>query len=181
MSGYFDSEGVAWLDKPLPAGPFLAGPWETATPDQAALLNPGQSLTAAWNQAQEHVGVATRYSLLPGDQPGTVTGLAWTARDPGGDDGARLHLFDTLDRFAACAVGATAAIWGVGVGYEIQFFPEVITYVPGAGFTCEPLPEQDSYEFFHPAQRRTAVFTAPTPRQSDAPAARRPWMTGASG
>ncbi|MER7671273.1 hypothetical protein ABTY61_22790 [Kitasatospora sp. NPDC096128] len=173
MSGYYGSQGVAWLDEALPAARFPAGPWDTATPHQASLLVPGQALTTAWNQEQEHVHAHTRYTLLPGDLPDTVTGLAWTTRDPGGDDGARLHLLDTLNRFAACADGASAVIWGVAVGYEVEYFPQVITYTPGTGFTDESLPEQGTYAFFHPAQCRTAVFTAPTPGNEPAAEERR--------
>ncbi len=161
VGGYYESQGVVWLDEPVPASRFTDGPWTHATPGQAALLTPGEAMTDTWEQAREDGDQTGVLLLLPGSTPHTVTGIAWNVHDDGEPTIRRWQLFDYLDEFAARAPGAHAVIWGVGAGYEISMFPEVFTYTPDKGFHAEDLPEQQHIKLFHPAQRRTAQFATP--------------------
>jgi len=158
MGGYWDSRGVVWLDTPAPAHLFDNGRWGTATAEQAAHLIPGQDLTPAWD-LEEH-----GFVLLPapgGDGQGTVAGIAWETSD---DDGfPNWVVFNILDDFADRVPGASAVIWGVGAGYEVAMYPEVFAYTADRGFIAESLPMQHEINLFHPAQRRTAVFTRTQP------------------
>lgn len=162
MGGHYDSEGVIWLNEPVPAGRLTDGPWTVATPEQATLLNPGEALTDAWREAWQvrDSGLV----LLPGDSPATVAGLAWQSDD---NDLSRRLLFENLDHFAEALPGARAVIWGVGVSYADNFtrYPELFTYTPERGFNVENLQprtrEQD--EWLPAAQRRTAVFAERIP------------------
>ncbi|MEU9133870.1 hypothetical protein AB0D08_38275 [Kitasatospora sp. NPDC048540] len=197
MSGFHDAEGVIWLERPLPAGRFTAGPWLTASLEQAALLIPGLALTAAWTEASDTTFTGSGFLLLPGPRSGAVTGsgsgpgsgsgavtgsgpgcgpgsgtvagLAWRAD---GDDLPAPMLLSGLDLFARAAAGSHAVLWGVSLSYSdtATYHPGVLDHTDGR-FHHRPLPPRPPIDgvWFPEPQRRTTRFAPAVPAPAPAP------------